>query len=340
MKFWSAILWFTFILTPLNGQPSSSSSNEDLIRTLIQQGKIADAKIEIQRQLAANPNNSEAHFGLGLCYINSKEYSTALVSLNKAINLNPNLKDAYFYRFLANIETSNFQFAMADINQHLKFFSQDTLAHSQKMKLAIQMREYNDAIQEGYWLVDHKFGGDDLILQQIQLLEMQKGPKEQITFLNRVILDNRDNHGWYYHRAQAYFNLGEYEKSLIDLDRFLIAEPKFINALKLRFDNHYFLRNLPKCEIYIQELMDLEPENGLFYSDYGHILLQKGEWNKAIKNFDQAIKYKSDHLGYVYLGRGIARFNLNQKKLACADWEKSLLLGETISKKYLNNYCE
>ena len=202
------------------------------------------------------------------------------------------------------------------------------------------MREYNDAIQEGYWLFDHKFGGDEIITQQIKLLEIQKSPKEQIAFLNRVILDHRDNHLWYYYRAQAYFNLGEYEKSLIDLDRFLIADPKFIHALKLRFDNHYFLRNLPKCEIYIQELMDLEPENGLFYSDYGHILLQKGEWNKAVKNFDLAIKYKSDHLGYVYLGRGIARFNLNQKKLACADWEKSLLLGETISKKYLNNYCE
>ena len=92
MKFWSTILCFTFIFTPLFGQKSSSS--DDLIRTLIQQGKIADAKIEIQKQLASNPNNSEAHFGLGLCYINSKEYSTALVSLNKAINLNPSWKDA------------------------------------------------------------------------------------------------------------------------------------------------------------------------------------------------------------------------------------------------------
>lgn len=338
MKFWSVILFLFLLRMPLNGQNSGSS--DDFIREMIQQGKIAEAKVEIQKQLSVNPNNPEAHFGLGLCHINTKDYSTALVSLNKAINLNPNLKEAYFYRYLANMETSNFQFAMADINQHLKFFSLDTLAHSQKMKLAVQMREYNDAIQEGYWLFEHKFGGDDLILQQNQLLELQKGPKDQIAFLNRVILDNRDKHEWYYFRAQAYFNLGEYEKSLVDLDRYLIIEPKNIGALKLRFDNHYFLRNLPKCETYIQELMDLDPQNGLFASDYGHILLQKGEWNKAIKNFDLAIKLKSDHLGYVYLGRGIARFNLNQKKLACADWEKSLLLGESISKKYLNNYCE
>jgi len=338
MKFWLVILYLGFCSAPLFGQ--NSGTNDDLIRSLIQQGRIADAKDEIQKQLSANPNNPEAHFGLGLCYINSKEYSTALVSLNKAINLNPSLKDAYFYRYLANFETSNFQFALADINQHLKYYSQDTLAHSQKLKLAIQMREYNDAIQEGYWLVDHKFGGDDLILQQIQLLEMQKSSKEQVLFLNSVILDQRDNHQWYFYRAKAYYNSGEYEKSLIDLDRFLISEPKCIEALKLRFDNNYFLRNLPKCEIYIQELIDLQPNNGQFCSDFGHILLQKGEWNKAIKNFDLAIKLKSDHLGYVYLGRGIARFNLNQKKMACADWEKSLLLGESISKKYLNNYCE
>ncbi len=338
MKFLTFVVLIIYSCCSLFGQARVQS--EDFIKVLIQQGKIEQAKLEINKELSRNPKNAEAHFSMGLCHINLKDYSTALVSLNKAINLNPDLKDAYFYRFLANIETSNFQFAMADINQHLKFYNQDTIAHSQKFNLAIQMREYEDAIQEGYWLFDHKFGGDEVITEQIKLFETLNRSKEQIAFLNRVILEDRENHWWYFYRAQSFYNLGEYEKSLIDLDRFLIVEPKFTDALKLRFDNHYYLRNLPKCEVYIQELMDLEPEKGIYYSDFGHILLQKGEWNNAIKNFDLAIKYKSDHLGFVYLGRGVARYNLNQKKLACADWEKSLLLGETISKKYLNTYCE
>jgi hypothetical protein len=56
--------------------------------------------------------------------------------------------------------------------------------------------------------------------------------------------------------------------------------------------------------------------------------------------FTQAIKMKTENISYVYLGRGIARYNIGKVGLACQDWERSVLMGEKNASKYMEQYCK
>ncbi len=309
------------------------------VMDLMDQDKFNDARVLAQELCEEYPDDARCFYTLGNIQIQLKDYGTALVNLNKSISLDPSLKEAYFSRYIANKETRNFQFALADINRFLQFHPADTTSHWARYNLAIYMKENDDAIADGQWFIDRKIGGDSMILKQLRLLEEDNRYRDQLKLLNKVIASKSTNVWWYYHRAFVNHTLAEYQNSLDDLEKFMVSEPKYIPAMKLRFDNHFYLRNLPICEKYIVELIDLEPNNGSFLGDYGHILLQKGDWAKAESIFNKAIQLKSDNLGYVYLGRAIAKYNQGDKDLACSDWERSLLLGESVARKYLTQFC-
>jgi len=44
--------------------------------------------------------------------------------------------------------------------------------------------------------------------------------------------------------------------------------------------------------------------------------------------------------GNVYAKKGMARFNLGDKKGACSDWEKAKRYGSYDSVEYLEKYCK
>ena len=333
---WIALL---FLSQPFTLEAQSESERYEMGLMALKEGKYTEAKKVFYQLRSQYPQNFQYWYLSGMSKIQLKDYSSALVDLNKAISINPELQDAYLFRHLANKETRNFQFALADIGKYIEYEPNDTAARWSRYQLAMYMKEYEEAVQDGSWLIHNKLGGDSLLESQITLLEESGNYRNAIDLLSQIIKRDADNPNWYRKRAFLYFAAADHQRSLNDIERFLITDPKNISALKLRFDNHFYLRNLPTCEKYVVELIDLEPKNGTFHGDYGHVLLQKGDWERAEKSFEKAIKLKSDALGYIYLGRGIARFNKGDKVSACSDWERALILGEMVARNYLIKYC-
>ncbi len=334
-------LWFALFFlgyTHLVSAQTETARYEQGLKAL-KDKNYGEAKKVFYQLRSQYPQKAEYWYLSGMSKIQLKDFSSALVDLNKAISINPDLQDAYLFRHLANKETRNFQFALADISKYLEYFPKDTSARWSRYQLALYMKEYEEAVIDGAWLIENRIGGDSLLESQISLLEESGNYRNAIELLSQVIKKDPDNPGWYYKRAFLYFSAADHQKSLNDIERFLITDPKNIIALKLRFDNHFYLRNLPTCEKYVIELIEIEPKNGTFHGDYGHVMLQKGDWDRAERSFEKAIKLKSDGLGYVYLGRGIARFNKGDKQNACADWERSLILGEMVARNYLIKFC-
>lgn len=335
-------IWFTLILVFVGNSLLAQSEKEQYDKALnwLQQNEYKKAKSAFYKLSENFPNNAQYHYYLGVSKLKMSDPSSALVDLNKCISLNPNLKEAYFNRYIANNATRNFQFALADISKYIEFFPEDTVSRLNRFALSKYMNEVEESIQDGKWLINHNVGDDSLVHSLIVLLTNEKRDLDLKGILDVVIKKNQDNHWWYFERAMVQYRLNQFETSLKDLDRFLIVEPKYIPALKLRFDNNFYLRNLPLCEKQILELINIDSKNGTFHGDYGHILLQKGDWRGAVKAFNSAIKFKGEHLGYIYLGRGIARYNLGDNKMACEDWEKSLLLGEITARRFISKYCD
>lgn len=339
MKAFGLWILLIFCAFPRMGNAQTESERYQSGINALNTGKYSEAKKVFYLLRSQYPQKAEYWYMSGMSKIQLKDYSSALVDLNKAISINPEIQDAYLFRHLANKETRNFQFALADISKYLDYNPNDTNARWSRYQLALYMKEYEEAVLDGAWLIQRKLGGDSLLLSQVSILEEAGNYRNAIDLLSQVIKSDPDNALWYFKRAFLYFTAADHQKSLNDIERFLITDPKNIQGLKLRFDNHFYLRNLPTCEKYVLELIEIEPKNGTFHGDYGHVLLQKGDWDRAENAFEKAIKFKSDGLGYIYLGRGIARFNKGDKTSACSDWERSLILGEMVARNYLIKYC-
>lgn len=337
------LILFVFNIGLLAAQAQPKGIENQLMNKglqLQQENNFSEAIKTFDQLISMAPQNANYWFNRGVLKLQIKNYGDAVVDLNKAIYLDTSIIEAYYNRHIAYKFTSNFQFALADITHYLKAFPNDIESHKSRYALSLQMKEYEFAEIDAKWMVDHNIGSDTIKVQLLSIYDAQKKSKEKLNFLNEELKLHNDNIKMYYFRAVCLHELEKYDLSNTDLDRFLLSEPKNIDALKLKFDNCFYSKQFETAVHIIQELIDDNPNNGNFLADYGHVLLQTKNWKEAEKKFTNAIKMKASNLSYVYLGRGIARYNLGKVGLACQDWDRSLLMGEKNAAFYIEKHCK
>lgn len=341
MKHITAICFATILgFANLNGQ---TQKEIDLFNEGIkfqQSENYTEAVKTFNTLISMAPTNSSYWYNRGVAKLQMKNYGEAVVDLNKCIYLDTSNSEAYFNRHLAYKFTSNFQFALADITKYIDYFPNDPESRKSRYALSMQMKEYEYSETDAKWMIKNGIGSDTIKIQLLSIYDALKKPLEKLNFLNSEISKNPDNVKMYYFRALCNHELEKFELSNSDLERFLISEPKNVDAMKLKFENYFFLKQFEKSIVIIEELIDNNKKNGTFYADYGHVLLQMRNWKEAEKKFTQAIKMKTENISYVYLGRGIARYNIGKVGLACQDWERSVLMGEKNASKYMEQYCK
>lgn len=108
----------------------------------------------------------------------------------------------------------------------------------------------------------------------------------------------------YYYRANAKYDLKDYEGSIMDCRKALSLNPKLKSA--------YF--NLGLSEYYLKD------------------------YRGAVLNFTQAINIDKDDSEAFYW-RAKAYLALNELSRACEDWEKADKLGNTYARKAFEDHC-
>ena len=76
----------------------------------------------------------------------------------------------------------------------------------------------------------------------------------------------------------------------------------------------------------------------LYYFNRGNTYLKQRDYAAALRDYDQAVRINEFHYGS-YANRGFARYNLNDKAGACADWRKAQEAGYEAAKTYLAKFC-
>ena len=76
----------------------------------------------------------------------------------------------------------------------------------------------------------------------------------------------------------------------------------------------------------------------LYYFNRGNTFLKMKRFKEALKDFNRTIELEPFYHG-AFNNRGYAKFNLQDKKGACFDWDKALELGNKTVSKYIVKYC-
>lgn len=328
------------VLNTVNAQNKSESDLYQEGLKFQQSGNFVEAIKVFNGLISMSPSNANYWYNRGVAKLQLKNYGEAVVDLNKCVFLDTSNSEAYYNRHLAYKFTSNYQFALADITKYIGYFPNDIESRKSRYALSMQMKEYEYSEMDAKWMIQHGIGSDTIKVQLLSIFDALKKTNDKLVFLNAEIKNEPDNVKMYYFRALCHHELEKFESSNSDLERFLLSEPKNIDAMKLKFENYFFLKQFEKAVAIIEELIDDNKKNGTYYADYGHVLLQMKNFKEAEKKFTQAIKMKTDNISYVYLGRGIARYNIGKVGLACQDWERSVLMGEKNATKYMEQYCK
>ena len=307
-----------------------------------EKGQYDEAIINLNLAVDSKPENDMAWLTRGIVRIHMSDFSSAVVDFNKAIYLNPARSKTYLYRYIAYSRTENYQFAFGDINHYLGLAPSDTLGRVYRLEISLKLKEYDAVYEDMLWL--YKTMGDLFLRDYLPILSIHFDASKKYEDFQKILLGlkqiNPSEPFISESLIQNTYQMGQFELCLTQVDESLKQNPQNHNLLKLKADALFYLSRIDESESIYQELLSGSPNDGDLMADYGHCLLQLERYNDADIWLSKSIKSKNSTPAYAYLGRGIARYNMGRIGVACADWERSLLLGEKSATQWLEKHCQ
>jgi tetratricopeptide (TPR) repeat protein len=223
------------------------------------------------RQATLNhPTYAEPWLGMGDAFSQLGDHSNAILDYNKAISLKPEETDAYYKRGLEFIQTGNWNDAALDFTRVTNM----------------------DPDNPGAWY--------NLGLARFNL----KDYAGSISAIDSAIGIDSTGFEYFVTRGAANGATGNYLQALTDLEKALILNPGFEEALYNKGLVLLYLKRYAEAEAAYDEVIRRNPSNG-------------SAWE----------------------GRGVARQYLGDQPGACSDWRQASALGSGKATEYLKKYC-
>jgi tetratricopeptide (TPR) repeat protein len=185
------------------------------------------------------------------------------------------------------------------------------------------------------------------IKEQVEenLLLMQRKPYYQASkyrqdFTDKLIAINPNNAGHYQGKSMAHTKIGDYNIAFPLLEKAYELDPKetgyYYGWLLL-----YYYRDYDRSILRLNEYDDLTPNQPDFcWGEHINFLKglcykQMGEYEKAIREFDQLVEYEGEYVdlyGYVY--RGISYLKLNRNNEAIENFDLAINEYENCTMAY------
>jgi len=142
----------------------------------------------------------------------------------------------------------------------------------------------------------------------------------------------------YFERSYLYDYLSNYGRALDDINFYITLFPDDIRAMFFKGQIYFDQGNYLKALELFNKCLSIDQSKAEFFAARANAYLETKTFKYAIQDYGMALDLDPRNPD-TYLNRGMARFNLNDKKGACNDWEKSARLGSAKAVQMLNEYC-
>jgi tetratricopeptide (TPR) repeat protein len=155
------------------------------------------------------------------------------------------------------------------------------------------------------------------------------GGDTALTELNRNIFFTPSAES-YTDRAVYFYSEHRLDDALSDYQHALKLDPEYVPALVGAGDitiEKYWLgadgNSLDTASGYYERAVELDPQDSRAYYGRGLILLEYGDYNAALDEFNKALELDPDDKGG-YIGRGLVHYNLNELSEALSDFDQAI----------------
>ena len=156
--------------------------------------------------------------------------------------------------------------------------------------------------------------------------KLEKGnPKAAVRTLTQAINYNPENPEAYHQRANAYYDLEEYQQAIEDYTKAIQLNPNYINAYFNRGLARYDAQDLPGAIADYSKVIELQPQDADAYYKRGLAQYDQENYQKAVDDYSEAVRLQSDN-PQAYRSRGIARVSAGDLQGGLADYTEAIRL--------------
>ena len=315
------------ILNPPACMPKLESEMEGQVRIMaLEYLQSVDLQIELANELSF----------LSLLTVAMGEYTagdweSSLEHLDDAIDhisddtSSINRYQAYSFRGCASQAMGNLTNAVAAYSKAIEFDIDNGLAHNNRGVAQAKLGNLSAASEDFQKALGLNSGEFSTYVNLGNVYLLQDKPQDALFWYEQSVQKAPKNPLPYYSRGNAYYNLGNLEAALVDLDKAIEFDEDFSNAYLLRGQIHDSLDNFPAAISDFDKVLELETDNAFAYASRGIVFGSRKYIEEALSDFNKAIDLDPE-LALAYYGRGLVYLDLGDVPSALNNFRRFLEL--------------
>jgi len=293
------------------------------------QARRAAELAELNRRLAANPDDAEALIHRGWLFTQQKKSSEAIADLERGSHLWPDDTDALFLLARAYSNTNNLSAARATLEKYLARSSDDIDARAMKGQVSLRLDRLQEAVDDFTKVLDADPGRDPVRYRRAQMWLRMGRFQEALADLAWLIEHYPKDPALFELRSQVHDRLGHREQAQADMKQAVespLADAQHYNNLAWRLaTGPIALRDPEQALVLARKALALTTATAIHLNTLGVALYRTGQYAEAITTLEQSLaasKGESDAFDLFFLA--MARRKLGQVAQARGDLDRAI----------------
>ena len=294
-------------------------------------------------------HKTEAHFEIGQIKVAQKDYKGSVIDFSIVLNEDSTNSKAYYLRGVSNKLSNQHEVAIIDFKKAILFDSTNIKAYYEKGVSEFELNRFEDAITSLTKVVSKDenhalayFYRADANYEEASRKEFDHKKRhlhEALNDYNKALSLDEKLEEAYFDRGEVKMELHDYIGAIADFKKAIEIKSNDLEAhyLKAMCNYHYGYEEIANKEML--EILKMNPNFTAAQYFVAVHLYEKQEYKLALVEFDKLFKIETPQAD-AYVFRGYSKFELGDKKGACADWKEADKLGDKEAEHDLHKYCQ
>jgi tetratricopeptide (TPR) repeat protein len=236
------------------------------------------------------PDNPEAHFGLGLAFEEANDTGESVKAYEKALKINPKHSRSYLHRGFHYAKGGELDHALQDWSRAFEYdallalkFSRDPdtqMRYQQKIDSALQQFQRPIVVNPKNSFAHYQLGSAQKYFNRLELA---------IQSLKSALDLNPKLWEAYHQCGDIYARLEQNKLAISNFKRAIDANPKYADT-QFQLALIYEKENMSGLAVkHLEEAIRLDPEAGRFYFAYGRVYMRQTKFKNAMQQFQRAL---------------------------------------------------
>ena len=298
----------------------------DHASSLVQEGRLPEARDAIARILAGSPSNAPALHLAGVIELLCGAPQAAIPFLSRCVEIAPAAAFAWSNLGVAYNGTGDFTDALACFEKSLGLQPGNAVALKNRGIALRGLRRPDEAMASLRSAAQRAPNDAEIHLEVANVLVDLGRPAEALARYDRALALAPNDAKAHHNRGFAGYLCGKLERAAADVRRALELSPRFARAhstLGVVLKDLGRARQAVECHA---RAVEIEPDNAQFHNNLGVALDAIGRREEAIASYDRALALAPDY-AEAWENRGAALDDLKLYARALGDYERAAALA-------------